>query len=225
MNKFYYPPLFRQDISVYYKNNNEFYLTYNCKKNYDNIAKDCQYRCVYCDAHINECGGEPFSLDHFRPSDVFSDKFNGILSIHPFNLHLSCQKCNVLKTNDWKGCRSTIDGVTYISKLGYLDRFKVDIASYIDVDENGMVHSINSNGPGEYMILKLLLNRTNRVYLRKRRVVREKADRILKLLINKQIEIFNDSTLNKMSSDDKLKEIEKLSSLFRRFKDLNLMMI
>ncbi|WP_224394467.1 hypothetical protein, partial [Klebsiella michiganensis] len=107
INSFYYPSLVRQDIAIYYKVEGEFYATYNCEKNYINISKDCQFRCVYCDAHVDECGGEHFSLDHFRPMDVFLDKFNGVLKVHPFNLHLSCQKCNVLKTNDWRGCQDT----------------------------------------------------------------------------------------------------------------------
>ncbi|HEJ0091578.1 TPA: hypothetical protein SLO30_003322 [Morganella morganii] len=216
MSEFYYPVLVRQDITTYCKEDGKFYATYNCKKNYDNISKDCKFRCVYCDARIDECGGEPFSLDHFRPMDVFLDKFDGILKIHPFNLHLSCQKCNVLKTNDWKGCKDKIDGATYISRLGYIDRFREDINKYIKVDGNGLVISINSNGPGDYMIRKMLLNRTNRVYLRKRRVVKEKASRILKLLLQKQNDIFNSNNID-------VYELKKLQGLFHRYEQLNLL--
>lgn len=225
MNSLYYPFLVRQDISAYYKSEGKFYATYNCKTNYVNIVKDCQSRCVYCDAHIDECGGEPFSLDHFRPMDIFSNKFGGILKIHPFNLHLSCQKCNVLKTNDWKGCENTIDGVTYKSRLGYIDRFKIDITNHIKVDDDGVVKCINSDGPGDYMIRKMLLNRTNRVYLRKRRMVKYKANVILNLLIKKQDSLFNDPKSSHMTVDEKQKEIKKLLSLFERFNRLNLMMI
>lgn len=220
VNSFYYPVLVRQDISVYYKKVGEFYATYNCEINYTNISKDCQFRCVYCDACIDECGGERFSLDHFRPMDVFSDKFDGILKIHPFNLHLSCQKCNVLKTNDWKGCEDTIDGATYISRLGYVDRFKEDINEYIKVDENGLVISTNSNGPGEYMIRQMLLNRTNRVYLRKRRVVKEKASRVLKILLQQYDAILSS---NEMDMDELKNEIKKLQGLLQRFERLKLL--
>ncbi|WP_127350770.1 hypothetical protein [Dickeya fangzhongdai] len=219
-NNYYYPILTRQDISVYYKSEGEFYSAYNCDKNYNNISKDCQYRCVYCDAHIDECGGERFSLDHFRPTDIFSNKFDGILKFHPFNLHLSCQKCNVLKTNDWKGCLDTIDGATYISSLGYIDRFKDDVTKYLSVNENGMIISVNSNGPGDYMVRKLLLNRTNRVYIRKRRVVKDKASRILKLLIDKQAVLMSS---DKMGTDECKIEVKKLLALFERFKRLNLL--
>ncbi|EPB2249593.1 MULTISPECIES: hypothetical protein [Citrobacter] len=220
INSFFYPVLVRQDISAYYKKEGEFYATYNCEKNYINISKDCQFRCVYCDAHIDECGGERFSLDHFRPTDIFSGKFNGVLKTHPFNLHLSCQKCNVLKTNDWKGCTDTIDGVTHLSGLGYVDRFKDDITRYIRVDDNGLVNSISSNGPGEYMIRKMLLNRTNRVYIRKRRIVKEKASRIFNLLLNRQSQLMYS---NKFGTDEHKDEISKLLELFDRFKRLNLL--
>lgn len=222
MNNFYYPALVRQDISAYYKKEGEYYATYNCDKNYSNISKDCQFRCVYCDAHIDECGGERFSLDHFRPTDVFSSKFNGILTIYPFNLHLSCQKCNVLKTNDWKGCEDTIDGATHRSRLGYIDRFQDDINKYIKVDKNGLIISIDINGPGDYMVRKMMLNRTNRVYIRKRRVVKEKAERILKLLLNKQAELLSSDELG---TEKNKEDIKKLLVLFERYERLKLLKI
>ena len=222
INNFYYPVLVRQDIAAYYKEEGEFYATYNCDKNYENISKDCQFRCVYCDARIDECGGERFSLDHFRPMDVFSNKFGGVLKIHPFNLHLSCQKCNVLKTNDWKGCINTIDGVTFKTGLGYVDRFKENISKYISVNDDGVVISIDSNGPGDYMVRKLLLNRTNRVYIRKRRIVKEKAARVFKLLLDKQVAIMN---LENIGTNEHKEEVRKLINLFERFKCLDLLRI
>lgn len=222
INNFYYPVLVRQDIATYYKEEGDFYATYNCEKNYENISKDCQFRCVYCDARIDECGGERFSLDHFRPMDLFSNKFGGVLKIHPFNLHLSCQKCNVLKTNDWKGCINTIDGVTFKSRLGYVDRFKENISKYISVNDGGVVISIDSNGPGDYMVRKLLLNRTNRVYIRKRRVVKEKAARVFKLLLDKQAAIMSS---DKVGTNEHKEEMRKLINLFERFKCLDLLRI
>ena len=225
MSSLYYPPLERQAIAEYYKKEGEFYATYNCQKNYDNVAKDCKYRCVYCDAHIDECGGEPFSLDHFRPMDVFGDKFDGVLKTYPFNLHLSCQKCNVLKTNDWKGCISTQDGTTYLSNCGYIDRFQADITDYLEVDCNGLVKCINSSGPVKYMISKMLLNRTNRVYIRKRREVKDKAARIQTMLIRKQEESIKSWTANKLTEDEVKKEMKMLLGLFDRFNSLGLIHI
>lgn len=225
MNRLYYPPLKRQNIEKYYKTNGRFYAKYNCQKNYDNVAKDCQYRCVYCDAHIDECGGEPFSLDHFRPIEVFGNKFDGVLKVHPFNLHFSCQKCNVLKTNDWKGCRVTKDGVTYVSGQGYIDRFLVDITDYLEVDGDGFIRCRNNNGPAKYMIGKMLLNRTNRVYLRKRREVKFKAERIYKLLIAKHEELLNGMIEKKLTVDEAGTEMRKLQRLFNKFDLLKLIRI
>lgn len=225
MSSLYYPSLKRQVIAKYYKSEGEFYATYNCTKNYNNVAKDCVYRCVYCDAHIDECGGEPFSLDHFRPMDVFGDKFNAVLKTHPFNLHLSCQKCNVLKTNDWKGCLKTQDGATYSSSFGYIDRFKVDITDYLEVDCNGLVICKNNEGPAKYMIGKMLLNRTNRVYIRKRREVKEKAARIHTMLIKKQKVLLDSWAAKKLTAGEAEKELQILQKLFDKFNHLGLIQI
>lgn len=220
MSSLFYPPLQRQNISVYYKSEGEFYATYNCKSNYNNVAIDCQYRCVYCDAHIDECGGEPFSLDHFRPRDVFGDKFDGILNIHPFNLHLSCQKCNVLKTNDWKGCTETQHGATFLSKKGYIDRFSVDVTNYLKVDSNGYVQCIEPDGPARYMIGKLLLNRTNRVYIRKLREVKVKSQRINEILCSRQRKVVEDWESGVLTEIQAKQEIKMLTSLFQRYSRL-----
>ncbi|WP_158150540.1 hypothetical protein [Pantoea ananatis] len=220
---FHYPKLFRQDISVYYKSEGVFFETYNCKTNYENVVKDCQFRCVYCDAHMDECGGEPFSLDHFRPVDVFSEKFDGVLNIHPFNLHLSCQKCNVLKKNDWKGCLDTIDGVTFVASSGYIDRFKEDINCYLRVDGKGSVFSVDSNGPAEYMIRKLLLNRTNRVYIRNLRLVKEKAKRVMDLLVIAQSKLHEDFKNNKISAEEMKIKFEKVLRLLESFNQLQIL--
>ncbi|HGV9306640.1 TPA: hypothetical protein ACNOH7_002554 [Vibrio fluvialis] len=215
----YFPALSRQSLSQYYKRGGkkEFYAIYNCQHNYENIARDCKQRCVYCDVHVDECGGEKFSLDHFRPKNLFGDKFNGILKIHPYNLHLSCQKCNVLKSDDWKGCVDTQDGVTYLSKRGYIDRFKVDASDYFNVDASGKVVSINTFGPGEYMIGRLHLNRTNRVYLRKLREVTNKSDIVLRKLDAKYAQVMDDWEADVLSPEQAKKELKSLKSLMSRY--------
>lgn len=220
MNSLFYPPLKRRDINFYYKSEGVFYATYNCQTNYKNVAKDCKFRCVYCDAHIDECGGEPFSLDHFRPRDIFGEKFDGILNIHPFNLHLSCQKCNVLKTNDWKGCSKTIDGETFLSKKGYIDRFEVDISDYLEVNDGGYVQCKNPNGPAEYMIGKLLLNRTNRVYIRKLREVSYKSEKIKKMIASQQNQVLKEWKLGNLTIEQSMQKIELLNNLLQRYSNL-----
>ncbi|HIF9433908.1 TPA: hypothetical protein ACX6R6_002034 [Photobacterium damselae] len=220
MNSLYFPALKRQKVEQYYKSEGEFYATYNCQKNYDNVAKDCQYRCVYCDVHVDECGGEKFSLDHFRPQNIFGGKFGGILKIHPFNLHLSCQKCNVLKSDDWKGCKNTQDGATYISKKGYIDRFQVDATDYFNVDSDGKITAANSSGPSEYMIGRLLLNRTNRVYTRKLREVTFKAQRIKELLALRQSKAMEEWHSGLLSEEQAKVEFGLLTTLLKRYSNL-----
>ncbi|KAA1162784.1 hypothetical protein EU508_05445 [Pseudoalteromonas fuliginea] len=220
MTNLFYPSLQRQDVSVYYKSVGVFYSTYNCKSNYENVAKDCQYRCVYCDALIDECGGEPFSLDHFRPQHIFGDRFDGILKTHPFNLHLSCQKCNVLKTSDWQGCIDTESGPTYINKKGYVDRFKEDITNFLEVDHNGYVQCTSPDGPAKYMIGKLLLNRTNRVYIRKLREVKVKARKVQKMILDKQRKILDEWNSGSLSSEQVKQELEVVTELLERLTKL-----
>ena len=212
----YYPVLKRQLIEKYYKKGKtEFYANYNCSHNYDNVALDCQYRCVYCDVHIDECGGEKFSLDHFRPKKIFGKKFDGILNTHPFNLYLSCQKCNALKLDDWKGCEKTQDGKTYLLKRGYLDRFQVNASDFFDINEIGQIVSINNEGPGDYMIGRLHLNRVNRVYLRKLREVKIKMDRIRQLLVERNKEIADN-----LSGQEGSEAVKNLLSLNTRFLEI-----
>ncbi|MCE9685824.1 hypothetical protein LZP73_06280 [Shewanella sp. AS16] len=221
-NGLYFPSLHRQSIESYYSNKGTFYSTYNCNSNYVNISNDCQNRCVYCDVLVDECGGEPLSLDHFRPINVFGDKFDGILKFHPYNLYLSCQKCNVLKSNDWKGCVETIDGPAFINAMGYVDRFKVDVANFFDVTSDGLVVSVDNAGPADYMIGKLLLNRTNRVYIRLLRQVKLKASMVHEILTENM-----KSSLERIESgrenDLDLSEVKALVKLLERFNKLNLM--
>lgn len=222
MSSLYFPALKRQKIEQYYKSEGEFYATYNCQKNYDNVVEDCQHRCVYCDVHVDECGGEKFSLDHFRPKNIFGDKFDGILNIHPFNLHLSCQKCNVLKSDDWKGCTDTQDGTTYISKKGYIDRFQVNATDYLKVERDGKIKSVNSFGPADYMVGRLLLNRTNRVYTRKLREVIAKASRVKELLAVRQSKVLEAWHEGALTNEEAKQEIGLLTDLLKRYARLKI---
>lgn len=211
----FFPNLKRQEIKKYYSQRNDFYANY--QHNYTQVAKDCLHRCVYCDATEAECGGDKFSLDHFRPKQVFIDKFNGILIKHPHNLYLSCQKCNVLKSNDWKGCTDYIDGPTYSLNQGYIDRFKDDFHNFMTIDEGGIIIPKVTSGPAEYMIKRLLLNRPNRVYLRKRRLVNLQGSLLKHELNNNMDKVMADYHSGKRTPEESLDRIGKLQSLRRRF--------
>ncbi|MFV0467961.1 MAG: hypothetical protein ACK5MK_03415 [Dysgonomonas sp.] len=210
-NNLFYPHLRRHPIEHYYNRNGDFYADY--KLNYDLVSADCLKRCVYCDATERECGGDKFSLDHFRPVKIFTNKFNGILNIHPYNLYLSCQKCNVLKSSDWHGCCEKIDSYTYIDRKGYIDRFAVDVSRFISVDNDGQIISLLVDSPVDYMVAKLHLNRLNRVFLRKKRIVDYRVSNFVE-----QLDLCTDELIGKyksgsMSAEDALKKIERLRGL------------
>lgn len=210
-NNFFYPHLHRHPLDSYYNRNGVFYADY--KLNYDLVSTDCLKRCVYCDATERECGGDKFSLDHFRPIKVFADKFDGILKVHPYNLYLSCQKCNVLKSSDWHGCRAKINGHTYVGKQGYIDRFSVDIAQFISVNDNGEVIALRIDSPANYMIKKLHLNRLNRIFLRKKRIVDYRTRCFFEELNSCIDELIIKSKSGLIPPVDALNKIERLREL------------
>lgn len=72
------------------------------------------------------------------------------------------------------------------------------------------------------MIRKMLLNRTNRVFIRKRRLVKNKAALILRLLLQKQNDLLNSKDL---SAEDLKLEIMKLQNIFKRFEQLDLIKV
>lgn len=214
----FYPPLIRKNIEHYYNRNGVFYSNY--LENYSKIADDCLHRCVYCDATEKECGGDNFSLDHFRPKQVFINLFNGILITHPHNLYLSCQKCNVLKSNDWKGSTVILDGPSYVNKEGYLDRFKDNVSDFMSVLRNGEIISINKDGPADYMIRKMLLNRTNRVYLRRKRDIDIKIQKLNNSITEKMEDLILYFNTESVDCKKLKKEISLLIKIKKEFDSL-----
>lgn len=165
----FFPKLLRRKVEDYFSNRDAFYADY--RYNYVKIAEDCQHRCVYCDITVDEYGGDEMHLDHFRPQEHFEK-----LSTHPYNLYLSCPKCNGLKTSDWP-CSKEEGALTFVGRVGYLDRFEHDVDAYLKVGEDGRIAAIA--GPVEYMIKKMHLNRTSRVNIRRKRYIEHRKTRIL----------------------------------------------
>lgn len=211
-NNIFYPNLRRHSLEHYYNRNGAFHADYG--QNYEIVSEDCLKRCVYCDATERECGGDKFSLDHFRPLKIFANKFDGILKIHPYNLYLSCQKCNVLKSSDWHGCCETTDSYTYIDKKGYIDRFAIDASSFISVDNDGEVISMHADSPVEYMVSRLHLNRLNRVFLRKKRIVDYRVRHFVEKLDTYIDELIMESKSGRIPAVDALNKIERLRGLY-----------
>lgn len=142
-------------------------------KHYEkHIHSDCQDRCVYCDVSVAEIGGEGMVLDHFRPQKIFPD-----LRSSPFNLVISCPRCNRLKWHNWPvspDINQSHDGV-----VGFIDPFLESRLDYIRVGEDGTIEPLK--GPAPYLVELMDLNRTNRVLVRKRRLLSKKMSELIDL--------------------------------------------
>ncbi len=136
----------------------------------DQIHIDCKNRCVYCDITLDENGHEGFALDHFRPQEKFPDLKND-----PHNLVVACAKCNRNKSCHWPievGLYVAHDGVS-----GFIDPFEQNRLDYFDVGACGSL--ISKQGPSEYLIQLLGLNRPSRVVVRKNRLLRSRVDELI----------------------------------------------
>lgn len=149
--------------------------SYSNQSNYQGyrqeIREDCLFRCVYCDGHEMELGGErSMTLDHFRPK---SYKEYSYLENDPKNLMFACHPCNNLKGNDWPayGMEGTIKG-----RFGYIDPFEQDRKIYYAIENDGKLTP--KQDPAEYLIGVLELNRP---FLR---LLRRKRDTIYQTISN-----------------------------------------
>lgn len=137
--------------------------TYQYSAYRQEIREDCEYRCVYCDAHEEEIGGElMFHLDHFRPQKHFPNL------VHvPANLVWACCRCNLLKRDHWPALGLSIQE-TIKDGIGFIDPFGVDRNVYLALQVDGKLQALKP--PGQYLIEKLALNRP---FLRLNRQKRE----------------------------------------------------
>ncbi|WP_194165841.1 HNH endonuclease [Shewanella sp. YLB-07] len=203
----FFPELKRRNEKDYLNNLAQFYADY--RQNYSKVSEDCKHRCVYCDITVNECGGDEMQLDHFRPQKHFKN-----LDTHPYNLYLSCPKCNVLKTSDWPCSKNTDDAPSFIGGVGYLDRFEHKADNFLRVEEDGTI--VHLAGPVNYMIKKMKLNRASRVNIRRRRKIESKKTKLLEgieRLTNKLIEDCSQSKINGKELSLRLTEIKHLFSM------------
>lgn len=166
----YFPKMTRR-AAYKVKENGEKYKTYSAY--YDEIAEDCQNRCVYCDVLVKEVGGESMNLDHFRPQNHFPE-----LGADPTNLVLSCAKCNQLKSDWWPEKDGTADG----GRHGFVDPFAEHMLTYIRVEDDGAMASLKI--PSQYMIDLMSLNRLTRKQIRRARRVRTEAFEVMNDLCN-----------------------------------------
>jgi len=123
---------------------------YGYRKYREEISEDCQYRCVYCDMHQVDVGGEPtMELDHFRPESKFT-----YLVEEPTNLVYACRSCNRLKWHDWPAGESES---CFCGEEGYLQPFDDDRSQYFQLGQNGEI--VATQPPAAYVQRRLGLNR------------------------------------------------------------------
>lgn len=197
----YFPKLTRRNETDYHvPGTANFYANYQEYR--EKVSEDCQHRCVYCDITSDENGGEGMQLDHFRPQNYFF-----ALKSHPHNLYLACAKCNRLKTNDWP-CGKNIGDPSFVGAIGYIDRFEHDPMQYLFVNDDGGIVQID--GPINYMIRKLSLNRLSRTQIRRRRIINKRKE-VLSVNITKLME----KLLSDMREDrcEKSIYVEKLGEI------------
>lgn len=138
----------------------------------EQIHIDCQYRCVYCDIKLEECGHEGFALDHFRPQEKFPRLKND-----PKNLVVACSKCNRSKSSHWP-----VDielGVAYQGEVGFIDPFEHNRLDFFCVGVSGEFAAKKS--PSQYLIKLLGLNRPSRMVVRKNRQLQRRVDDLILL--------------------------------------------
>jgi hypothetical protein len=161
------------------------------------IRVDCQGRCVYCDAHENELGGqENMTIDHFRPINHFSH-----LEHNPFNLVWSCSRCNGYKQNYWPAL-GTLH--TIVHGRGFIDPFIENQSEYFEVLPDGSLKAIKD--PARYLINTLKLNRTGAKRIRENRnkkYERKQETEAYLIRVKKEIDIL----LGSIQSDEARKAL------------------
>ena len=164
------------------------------------IAIDCHRRCVYCDSTEDEAGGaEAMQIDHFRPESF--PEFEHLIN-DPLNLHYSCGRCNLWKSNNWpaRGTPHTHNGTD-----GFVDPFSEDRLNYFEIKSDGQIEPLQP--PAKYIIGLLNLKRE---YLRK---LREK--RLLLAEFKRRREVYKielQAALDAGHPADPLKAMEILSA-------------
>ncbi|WP_368994912.1 HNH endonuclease [Pseudomonas protegens] len=206
----FFNKLTRHPEKDYHSNRGTFYADY--RDNYSKISLDCEHKCVYCDISSEEYGGDEMHLDHFRPQEHFKD-----LATHPYNLYLSCPKCNILKTSDWPAPKKP-KGPTFIGSIGYIDRFEHDCATFLKVDNDGYIVPIS--GPVKYMIVKMHLNRPSRVNVRRRRIIEHRKTMILAGILRLTEKLNSSVAAGKLTIDQREQRRAQIDALLISYSKL-----
>jgi hypothetical protein len=157
----FFPTLKRRN-DYHTKRNGEYYEYGHYRQE---IREDCLGRCVYCDVHEDEIGGqEGMHLDHFRPQKYPEYQH---LANDPNNLVWACAGCNHLKSDHWPAL-GTISSV--IGDEGFIEPFEKNRLEYFSIKPDGSL--IPLKPPAEYMRIRLGLDRTSRKRIRELRLIK-----------------------------------------------------
>ena len=102
-------------------------------------------------------------LDHFRPESF--PEFVHLIN-DPLNLHYTCARCNLWKSNNWpaRGTAYTHNGID-----GWVDPFAEDRLSYFSINPDGQIEPLQH--PANYIIGLLHLKREFLRKLREKRLL------------------------------------------------------
>lgn len=183
----FYPLLTRrQNYSK--KADGSYYADYH--HYFTEIKEDCQDRCVYCDALLEEHGNEGFHIDHFRPYAHFAE-----LKSDPNNLVLACSKCNIWKSKNWPTNMYFHVHASHDGTIGFIDPFLEPLSNYFKVERSG--HLLTTGVVAQYMLELLHLNRESRIQLRRKRTILYKA-----MQLNEIVDLKLKELVEYMQADD-----------------------
>ncbi|NOW93119.1 5-methylcytosine-specific restriction endonuclease McrA [Clostridium beijerinckii] len=182
-----------------YKEFRDFKITRTCTKNYKNyktykshLAKDFQSRCAYCNL-LDKMITTSFEVDHFIPSH----EFEGIcdeLDTNYNNLVYSCKKCNIAKSNQFKGKINPLK----IENEYFYNPIDVDYNTIFYRDEIGAINSDDDKGRDMIARLKLYRPIHNLAWL---------CEELLKMREKIKEKLENDSDKEKIAVLEKAKDI------------------
>jgi hypothetical protein len=204
MNELFYPKKKRR--TAYSKTKRgKYYSNYSYYR--QEIREDSLFRCVYCDIHELENGGEEhMNLDHFRPKAI--DKFSSLVN-DPNNLVWACGGCNNLKSDFWP---ITDSDFCFVGKEGFLDPFVDSYQEYFLITDDGTL--VAEKDPAQYMIMILALNRESRKKFRELRLLKRRlVDEFSRKIDEMKAWKCDLEASDALSNAQKDQQIEKISEM------------
>lgn len=157
----------------------------------EQIANDCNKKCVYCSIGEQPWGGiDHYHIDHFRPKS--KEEFKELLNVIT-NLYYACPICNRFKSDDWP------NDCDDLQKACYPDPASYNYGSLFSLDEKKYTLT-GSYVASKYIVNRLYLNRPQLVYERREFNLKQRAQSLI------------DEAKNLINISDDLELIKKLST-------------